>query len=85
VIADLALLPFALALGIGIFIGMEGVFEQDRVATPGGALGGGLALAASYGLPQLRKRFVGERERMITSIGQDAESHTSLQTRSSNC
>src|SRR5262249_17429291 len=31
VIADLALLPFALALGIGVFIGIEGAFEQDRV------------------------------------------------------
>jgi Family of unknown function (DUF6328) len=80
-IADLALLPFALALGIGIFIGMEGIFEQDRVAAAGGAVGAGLALAAWCGLPQLRKSFVGERERMSTSIEQSEEGDTPLQAR----
>jgi hypothetical protein len=65
-IADLALLPFALALGIGLFVGAEGIFDDSAVAVAAGAMGAGLALALWYGLPQLRKRFVGERERMIT-------------------
>jgi hypothetical protein len=63
VIADLALLPFALALGLGLFVGTEAIFD-DSVASA--AAGAGLALAFWYGPPQLRKRFVGERERMIT-------------------
>jgi uncharacterized protein DUF6328 len=65
-IADLALLPFALALGIGLFVGAEGIFADDAVAIGAGATGAGLALALWYGLPQLRQRFVGERERMVT-------------------
>jgi hypothetical protein len=72
VIADLALLPFALALGIGLFVGTEGIFDDSTVSIAAGATGAGLALALWYGLPQLRKRFVGERERMITR-GQSIE------------
>jgi hypothetical protein len=66
VIADLALLPFALALGISLFVGTEAIFDDSAVSIAAGATGAGLALALWYGLPQLRKRFVGERERMIT-------------------
>ncbi len=65
VIADLALLPFALALGLGLFVGTEAIFD-DSVASAAAGAGAGLALALWYGLPQLRKRFVGEKERMIT-------------------
>jgi hypothetical protein len=72
VIADLALLPFALALGIGLFVGTEGIFDDSTISIAAGATGVGLALALWYGLPQLRKRFVGERERMITR-GQSIE------------
>jgi hypothetical protein len=72
VIADLALLPFALALGISLFVGTEGIFDDSTVSIAAGATGAGLALALWYGLPQLRKRFVGERERMITR-GQSIE------------
>jgi Family of unknown function (DUF6328) len=72
VIADLALLPFALALGIGLFVGTEGVFRNSSVSIAAGAMGAGVALALWCGLPQLRKRFVGERERMITR-GQSSE------------
>ncbi|MBV9200776.1 MAG: hypothetical protein JO320_26015 [Alphaproteobacteria bacterium] len=71
-IADLALLPFALALGIGLFVGTEGIFADNALALRAGAAGAGLALALWYGLPQLRRRFVGERERMITR-GQRSE------------
>jgi hypothetical protein len=66
VIADLALLPFALALGLGLFVGTEAIFDDSVASAAAGAAGAGLALALWYGLPQLRKRFVGERERMIT-------------------
>ena len=64
-IADLALLPFALAMGISLFVGSEGIFDDSTVSVAAGAMGAGLALALWYGLPQLPKRFVGERERMI--------------------
>jgi Family of unknown function (DUF6328) len=66
VIAGLALLPFALALGLGLFVGIEAIFDDSAVSIAAGMTGAGLALALWYGLPQLRKRFVGERERMIT-------------------
>jgi hypothetical protein len=66
VIADLALLPFALALGLGLFVGTEAIFDDSAVSAGAGTSGAGLALALWYGMPQLRRRFVGERERMIT-------------------
>jgi Family of unknown function (DUF6328) len=72
VIADLALLPFALALGLGLFVGTEAIFDDSVASAAAGAAGAGLALALWYGLPQLRKRFVGKRERMITR-GQSSE------------
>jgi len=77
-IADLALLPFALALGIGLFIGAEGIFADDAVATVAGAAGAGLALALWYGLPQLRRNFVGERERMFTRGQRNERADTPL-------
>lgn len=77
-IADLALLPFALALGIGVFVGIEGVFGDDRVAAATGAVAAGIALFSWYGLPQLRKRFVGERERMLMRTQQREPGDTPL-------
>ena len=41
-------------------------FDDSAVSIAAGATGAGVALALWYGLPQLRQRFVGERERMIT-------------------
>jgi hypothetical protein len=66
VIADLALLPFALALGLGLFVAIEAIFDDGAVSVAAGMTGAGLALALWYSLPRLRKRFVWERERMIT-------------------
>jgi hypothetical protein len=66
VIADLALLPFALALGLGLFVAIEAIFDDSAVSIAAGMTGAGLALALWYGLPRLRKRFVREREGMIT-------------------
>jgi hypothetical protein len=65
VIADLALLPFALALGIGLFVGAEGIFDDGAVSIAAGAIGAGLALALWYGLPQLRKRFPAPYHRIV--------------------
>jgi Family of unknown function (DUF6328) len=81
VIADLALLPFALALGIGVFLGIEGVFGDDRIAIAAGAVAAGFALVCWYGMPQLRKRFVGERERMITRTEHSKRADTPLQVK----
>src|ERR1700745_2166426 len=68
VIAGLALLPFALALGLGLFVGTEAIFGDSAAsaAPERGEQGPVLALALWYGLPQFGKTFVGERERMIT-------------------
>jgi hypothetical protein len=81
VIADLALLPFALALGIGLFVGTEGIFDDSAVSIAAGVIGAGLALTLWYGLPQLRKGFVGERERMITRGQSNERTDTRLQVK----
>src|SRR5437868_8972315 len=51
VIADLALLPFALALGLGLFVGSVGIFDDSAVSIATGTMGAALALALWYGLP----------------------------------
>ena len=81
VIADLALLPFALALGLGLLVGIEAIFDDSAVSTAAGMTGAGLALALWYGLPWLRKRFVGERERMITRCQSNQRADTPLQAK----
>jgi hypothetical protein len=64
-IADLALLPFALALGIDLFIGAERVVG-DRGAIAVGTITAALAFALWYGFPQLRRLFSGKKERRMT-------------------
>src|SRR5438067_10323519 len=49
VIADLALLPFVLALGLGLFVGTEGAFYDGAISIAAGVIGAGLALALWYG------------------------------------
>jgi hypothetical protein len=78
VVAELALLPFALALGVGLFVGTQAIFRNGAVALAAASAGGGLALALWYGLPQASRRFVGERERMTTRGQQDERSETPL-------
>jgi Family of unknown function (DUF6328) len=80
-IADLALLPFGLALGIGLYIGAEAIFAEDGVAMATGAAGAVLALALWYGVPQLRRRFVGERERMLTRDQANEEVNTPIEVK----
>jgi hypothetical protein len=66
VIADLALAPFALALGLDLFIAAGRIFGET-----GGAAAGitatALAIAFWYGYPRVRKRQTGEQERAMTS------------------
>jgi hypothetical protein len=81
VIADLALLPFALALGLGLLVGTEAIFNDSVVSAAASAAGAGVALALWYGLPQLRKRFVGERERMIMRGQSNERADTPLQVK----
>ena len=79
-IADLALLPFALALGIGLFVGTAAIFGADA-AVIAGTTTTALAVALWYGLPLLRKPFVGGRERMITRSQRDERLDTPLPTK----
>ena len=60
VIADLSLLPFALALGIDIFVSIE------RICGVAGALAAGMALTLWYGMPRVAARRTGQKERDMT-------------------
>jgi hypothetical protein len=77
IIANLALLPFALALGIDLFI------TADRVFNAAGAIAAGiattlLALMLWYGFPRLRRRYAGHGERMMTGRQRSERAYTSL-------
>src|SRR3954471_8105657 len=63
-VADLALFPFALALGLGIFIASERMFGVVIGAVAGGGWTG-LALALWYGIPRWRRRSRGARKRQL--------------------
>jgi hypothetical protein len=80
-IADLALLPFALALGIGLFVGTEAIFSRMSAALTAGVIGAGIALALWYGVPGLRKRFAGKKERMITRSQRQQKADTPLEVK----
>jgi hypothetical protein len=62
VIAELALLPFALALGLDIFVTASRIFGEAGSAGAG-TTAAALAIAFWYGLPRMRKRHAGEQER----------------------
>jgi hypothetical protein len=64
-IADLALLPFALALGTHVFVAAERVFGTGG-ASAAGIAAAGLALALWYGLPRARRQTHGQRERAMS-------------------
>ena len=77
VIADLALLPFALALGLDFFITAGRVFGE----VAGGAAGTAataVAVGFWYGFPRVRKRYTGEQERAVTSSQTQERSSTPL-------
>jgi hypothetical protein len=77
VIADLALLPFALALGLDLFITAGSVFGELAGAVAGTAATA-LALAFWYGFPGLRRRYTGQQERAVTSSQTKERSSTPL-------
>ena len=77
VIAELALLPFALALGLDIFITASRIFGEFGGAGAGTAAAA-LAIAFWYGLPRMRKRHAGEQERAMTSSQTEEGSSTPL-------
>jgi hypothetical protein len=79
-VADLVLLPFALALGIDVHLAAERVFG----ATAAGAAGiaaAGVALALWYGLPRLRRRTEGKRERAMSNAQRHERPETPLHTK----
>lgn len=80
VIAEVALLPFALALGLDIFVTASRIF--------GGFGGAGVGIATSalaivfwYALPRIRMRHAGEPERAMTDRQTDEEASTPLHTK----
>jgi hypothetical protein len=60
VIAELALLPFALALGLDIFVTASRIFGEAGSAGAG-TTAAALAIAFWYGLPRMRKRHAASR------------------------
>jgi hypothetical protein len=65
-IAEMALFPFALALGIDIVITTGRIFGE-LAGTVAGIAATAVAIGFWYGFPQLRKRHIGEQERAMTS------------------
>jgi hypothetical protein len=65
-IADLALLPFALALGVDVYLAAERIFD-GTAAEAAGIAAAGLALALWYGLPRARRQTHGQRERAMSN------------------
>jgi hypothetical protein len=80
VIAELALFPFALALGIDIVITAERVFGEVA-GDVAGIVVTAVALGFWYGLPRLRKRHIGGQERAMTSGRTGEPSSTPLHTK----
>ena len=77
IFADLALLPFALALGLDVAVVAEQIFGRSGagVAGVGTAV---LALIFWYGFPRLRARSHGEPERERTMRDQQKREQTEL-------
>ncbi|MBV9756113.1 MAG: hypothetical protein JO047_03590, partial [Alphaproteobacteria bacterium] len=76
-ISGLALLPFALALGLDVFVTAGLIFGRT-----GGAAAGSVATALAfclwYGLPYLTARHAGEQERAMSSRGGEQRAGTPL-------
>jgi hypothetical protein len=79
-LADLALLPFALSLGLAVFIAGERLFGL-AAAVAAGLVFTLLALLAWYGLGWLRRRQAGHEERARTARQIDMSEETSLHQR----
>ena len=61
IVAELALLPFALALGLDLFITVERIFGETASAAAG-IVAAGAAIGLWYGFPRVRRLHVGHRE-----------------------
>jgi len=79
-VADLALFPFALSLGLSIFVPAERIVGTPAAIACGGAAAA-LALALWYGLPRARRRTIGQRERTMTERQRDERPETPLHTK----
>jgi hypothetical protein len=79
-IADLVLLPFALALGIDIYLAAERVFGEG-VAVTIGCVGTALALMLWYALPWTTRRTEGKGERAMTKRQRHERPETPLHDR----
>jgi hypothetical protein len=75
--ADLALLPVALSLGLDLFIAIEWVYGASAGVLTGAAFGA-LALFAWYGFEMLRRRDVGREEREMSEEQRDEAAETPL-------
>lgn len=76
-IADLALLPLALALGIDVYLAAQRIFGTAP-AVAAGSITAILALALWYGLPRARRRWMGRRERAMAQQQRRQRSETPL-------
>jgi Family of unknown function (DUF6328) len=77
VIADLSLLPFALALGIDVFASIERV-GGDTGGIVAGSAAAGMALVIWYGVPRAAARRTGQKERAMTERQRDERPPTPL-------
>jgi hypothetical protein len=76
-ISDMALFPFALALGIDCFITTEQVFGRGT-GLAAGIGGASVALAFWYGVPRLVRQRKGQWERAMTQRQRGERPHTPL-------
>lgn len=83
-IADLALLPFALSIGIDVAIAIENAFGRGP-ATAAGCFASFAAFALWYGLPRARRRTTGERERKMTERQRGERDETPLHAKIEQC
>jgi hypothetical protein len=77
IIAGIALLPFALALGFDLLIISERVFGELAGAAAGTAATA-MAVAFWYGFPVLRTQYIGEQERAVSKSRTGEQSSTPL-------
>ncbi|HEX3535987.1 MAG TPA: DUF6328 family protein [Stellaceae bacterium] len=75
--ADLALLPFALGLGLDLAVTVEQIFGHAAAVAAGGGAAL-LALLSWYALPQLRKQSAGAKERAKTMRERNKRQQTPL-------
>jgi uncharacterized protein DUF6328 len=75
IFADMALLPFALGLGIGIAVPVERIFGRGGAVAAGTATAV-LALCLWYAAPQLRSRWAGAQQRAKTMRERDKRQKT---------